>query len=125
MQLSTSFSTFSAFIALLPSAVNAEGGFARTCTGYYVHDDHYLSANCADGSGGFKDSQIDLNLCIANYNGNLVCAENGGYGFSCAGCGIRTGWYMVCGCRDMAGGYVVADLNACVANIFGNLQCSL
>ncbi|KAJ8483397.1 hypothetical protein ONZ45_g14613 [Pleurotus djamor] len=127
MRLSTSLSAFAALIVLFPSnmMVSAAGDFAYSCSGYYVHDNHYLSANCGDGHGGYKDTQIDLNQCIGKSGNNLVCARNGGYAGSCSGCSIRTGWYMTCGCSNTPqGSYLVADLNDCVANINGNLQCA-
>lgn len=61
-------------ISGVPGA-RAAGGFAATCSGFFVRDNHYLQAHCGDGRGGYKDSTIDLNLCIANYNSHLVCAH--------------------------------------------------
>ncbi|KAG9219659.1 hypothetical protein CCMSSC00406_0006019 [Pleurotus cornucopiae] len=112
-------------ISGVPGA-RAAGGFAATCSGFFVRDNHYLQAHCGDGRGGYKDSTIDLNLCIANYNSHLVCAHNGGYGGSCSACGIRTGTYMTCSCRGTPqGSYLIADLNECVANLGGNLACAV
>ncbi|KAF4574296.1 hypothetical protein EYR40_005986 [Pleurotus pulmonarius] len=97
------------FISLLGvSGVHAAGGFAATCSGYFVRDNHFLEANCGDGVGGFKDSTIDLNQCIGNFGQNLVCARNGNYAGSCSGCGIRTGAFMTCGCGGVA---LIADLS--------------
>ncbi|KDQ28652.1 hypothetical protein PLEOSDRAFT_1102691 [Pleurotus ostreatus PC15] len=111
---------------LIVPGVHAAGGFAATCSGYFVRDNHFLQANCGDGVGGFKDSTLDLNLCIGNFGGNLVCARNGGYAGSCSGCGIRTGAFMTCRCGGTPqGSAIVADLNECVANLGGNLACAV
>ncbi|KAF8609768.1 Cyanovirin-N [Ceratobasidium sp. AG-I] len=109
---------FSLFAAV---SVSAGGGFSASCSNYYVSG-YTLTATCGNGSGGTKTTSIDLNRCIANYNGNLACAANGGFGGSCSGCGIRTGAYMICGCRPS--GTPIIDLDSCVANYGGNLACA-
>ena len=53
--------------------VSAGGGFAASCSNYYVQG-YTLTATCGNGSGGTQTSSIDLNRCIANYNSNLACA---------------------------------------------------
>ncbi|QRV73814.1 CVNH domain protein [Ceratobasidium sp. AG-Ba] len=109
--------------AILATPAIAGGGFSASCSGYGVSGTT-LTANCSDGKGGSRWSSIDLNRCIANYNGNLVCAANGGFGGSCSGCGIRTGAYMICGCRGGSNPTPIANLDDCVANYGGNLACA-
>ncbi|CAE6418627.1 unnamed protein product [Rhizoctonia solani] len=121
MQLTTILALVGASV-LSATGVAAAGGFSGSCSGYYISDNHFLVANCGDGSGGRRDSTIDLNQCIANAGGNLVCRAGGNYGASCSGCGIRTGAYMTCGCNGT--GATIADLDQCVANYGGNLACA-
>ncbi|CUA70522.1 hypothetical protein RSOLAG22IIIB_14223 [Rhizoctonia solani] len=113
MRLTTIFALVGTFM-LSATGVVAGGGFSASCSGYYIRDNHFLVANCADGNGGRRDSTLDLNQCIVNAGGRLICQANGGYGASCSGCGIRTGAYMTCECNGT--GATIVDLDQCVAN---------
>ena len=71
------FSTILAAVGFSLSAamsVSAAGGFSGSCSNYYMQGNNVLTATCGNGSGGTQTSSIDLNRCIANYNGNLACA---------------------------------------------------
>ncbi|KAG8721264.1 hypothetical protein FRC08_014625 [Ceratobasidium sp. 394] len=92
------FFLISALAAISAKTVQAGGGFSASCSNWYMSGNTPY-ASCSDGRGGRRDTSIDLNKCIANYGGNLACAPNGGFGASCSGCLIRTGTYMICGCR--------------------------
>ncbi|KAG9124072.1 hypothetical protein FRC07_012968 [Ceratobasidium sp. 392] len=113
----------SALFLLAAPVVIAGGGFSHSCPSFYMRGNNMLYAKCGNGHGGHKDTSIDLNKCIANYNGNLACAKNGGYGGSCSGCLIHTGTYMRCHCGPHNGTPTI-DLNSCVANYDGNLACA-
>ncbi|QRW02750.1 CVNH domain protein [Ceratobasidium sp. AG-Ba] len=109
--------------AISVTPVIAGGGFSASCSGASVSGTT-LTANCGNGNGGSRWSSIDLNQCIANYGGNLVCAKNGGFGGSCSECEIRTGVYMICGCSGGSNPTPIIDLDNCVANYGGNLACA-
>ncbi|KAL4262926.1 Cyanovirin-N superfamily protein [Pleurotus pulmonarius] len=76
-----------------------------------MHDNRYLVAHCADSQGEYKDSTIDLNLCIRNHLGLLLCASGGNYAASCSGCALRSGTSMLCACKGAPEGtHVFVDL---------------
>ncbi|KAG9127687.1 hypothetical protein FRC07_010760, partial [Ceratobasidium sp. 392] len=64
----------SALFFLVAPGVSAGGGFSGSCRSFYMQGNSELKANCGDGHGGWRDTSIDLNRCIANYGGNLACA---------------------------------------------------
>ncbi|KAJ6490812.1 Cyanovirin-N [Mycena sanguinolenta] len=77
--------SYATAILLHTFATQAEsqaGDFSATCSDINL-EGLTLTANCGDGAGGFKDTSIDLNDCIINSGGHLVCQANGNFGFSC------------------------------------------
>ncbi|KAJ8697486.1 hypothetical protein PTI98_004289 [Pleurotus ostreatus] len=66
---------FIATSLLVVPGAHASGDFSATCSGFFVRDNHFLQANCGDGVGGFKDTTLDLNRCIAKSGNSLrrVC----------------------------------------------------
>lgn len=58
------------------ATVQAAGYFGDTCHDWHIRDNTFLDAyQCGDGHGGYKNSELDLNQCIANYGGKLACAN--------------------------------------------------
>lgn len=55
------------------SLVTNYGGFSDSCFDYSLIDTT-LYALCQNGGGGYDSTSVDLNQCIANYDGNLACA---------------------------------------------------
>ncbi|KAH6913657.1 hypothetical protein BKA70DRAFT_728204 [Coprinopsis sp. MPI-PUGE-AT-0042] len=99
----------------------AAGGFAASCSNYFIEGNNFLRASCRNNAGGTTNSAINLNACIGIDPNQLVCRPNGNYAAQgCAGCLIRTGQFMLCSCP---GGNKIADLNACIGNNNGLLVC--
>ncbi|KAH7096530.1 Cyanovirin-N [Auriculariales sp. MPI-PUGE-AT-0066] len=146
-----SASVLSAALLVLAASANARNGFAQSCTGIgLVGSDRSLNlvATCTRLLGGNDGaSQLNLNTCVGNNNGALLCtpegsdycailnqpvthfflvfAGRGGNAFrSCSGCTI-TGSTIGCTCRNIAGGNVTStfDLNTCIGNIDGFMLC--
>ncbi|KAH8705483.1 hypothetical protein BGW36DRAFT_422038 [Talaromyces proteolyticus] len=105
------------------------GGYASTCTGGYLivqsgSEVDFTAYKCGNGKGGYDDSTINLNTCIANVGGNLVFTKNGDYGSSCSGSTV-SGTTLTANCGNGKGGYVSGsiDLNSILCNQGGNLRC--
>ncbi|CCM02471.1 uncharacterized protein FIBRA_04571 [Fibroporia radiculosa] len=116
-----------AAVALIAAPAVLAQGFAATCgsSGSEIVGTTFY-ATCTTDSGAQQSTSINLDNCVANYNGNLACATNGGYGGSCSGCEIVTGvQYMECYCTDDAGQQEasILDLDNCLSNYNGNLAC--
>ncbi|RDW58128.1 hypothetical protein BP6252_13539 [Coleophoma cylindrospora] len=119
---------FISALLAIPASVLA-GDYSKTC-GQYSTDpnDNTVLANCGDGHGGYRDSRMDMNLCLGNSGGTLVAQNNGGYHDTCYACGPlfdgpTTTFSCICG--DGKGGWPVTsiDLNSVLGNIDGYLWC--
>ncbi|KAH7929526.1 Cyanovirin-N [Leucogyrophana mollusca] len=108
------------------SSVVADGGFADTCTDYYINN-ATLIAECTGHNGvGTYLTSINTAYCIADTGGYLECAPNGQYTASCSNCFIESGTtYMLCDCENGSGGdgASIIDLNSCFTNVDGALGC--
>ena len=51
----------------------AAGGFAQSCSNYFIENNNFLRASCRNGAGGTTNSAINLNACIGISGNNLVC----------------------------------------------------
>ncbi|KAH7919312.1 Cyanovirin-N [Leucogyrophana mollusca] len=104
------------------STAIAASGFADSCNNYYVTGtDLYADCLNADSSERYA-TQVDLNYCLANSGGSLVCSEGGSYSYSCSDCGLSSGTYFQCSCQP-SGASTGIDLNNCVGNSNGGLYC--
>ncbi|KAH6628160.1 Cyanovirin-N [Chaetomium tenue] len=115
---------FSTIIPLLtPITLVLGGGFIRSCNKLEISNTHYLYAHCRQNDGGERLTNEDLNLCIANDNGQLVAREGGGYGGSCSHCYI-TGSSMKCDCQSASGKKTTSiDLDPFIGNDDGYMWC--
>ncbi|TFK49859.1 hypothetical protein OE88DRAFT_1736818 [Heliocybe sulcata] len=103
MQLSLTLAVSSLALILQLQATGAN--FASTCTTGYISGDTFHSS-CYNDAGQLVDTSINLNNCVANYDGQLTCVHgNGGYSSTCSGCEIAAGIeYMECYCSNGSGG---------------------
>ncbi|OSX63421.1 hypothetical protein POSPLADRAFT_1138977 [Postia placenta MAD-698-R-SB12] len=78
--------------------------YATTCEDESL-DGQNLVASCTADNGSQQSSTLNLNGCVANYDGDLNCAVNGGFAASCnvGSCGLAGGEYMQCYCRNNQG----------------------
>ncbi|KAK4039555.1 hypothetical protein C8A01DRAFT_16453 [Parachaetomium inaequale] len=58
-----------------------------------------LLCDCAQKNGGWHALRLDLNLCIANDDGNLSPRANGNFGGSCNGFRLDGGKQFRCMCK--------------------------
>ncbi|KAH7924305.1 Cyanovirin-N [Leucogyrophana mollusca] len=110
-------------------------GFAATCTNITLNGavmepttGTTLAAVCEADSGVNVTSSLDLNNCIANYNGTLTCVHSGDFGATCAACDYGIGpLQMVCMCQvenaTLAEMPSVINLDTCISNQNGSLAC--
>ncbi|KZT38596.1 hypothetical protein SISSUDRAFT_1046754 [Sistotremastrum suecicum HHB10207 ss-3] len=97
----------------------------ETCSGSNCK----TTCTCLDVKGTpHSGASINFKSCIANYNGNLACAKNGGYGASCSGCSANAeGVFgqICCTCKDDAKNshFTCLQTNNCVSNWDGSLGC--
>ncbi|KAH7911160.1 Cyanovirin-N [Hygrophoropsis aurantiaca] len=104
------------------STVIAANGFAASCNNYYVTGTD-LFADCLNADSSQRvATQVDLNYCLANNGGTLVCSEGGSYSYSCSNCELASGTYFQCAC-NAGSGTTGIDLNNCVGNSNGGLYC--
>ncbi|KAJ6490808.1 Cyanovirin-N [Mycena sanguinolenta] len=103
-------------------AESQAGDFSATCSNINLAG-LTLTAICGDGAGGFKDTSIDLNDCIINSGGTLLCQANGNFGFSCDEPFFSGGVDLAAFCGP-DGAIASIDLDECVGNFGGNLGSS-
>ncbi|KAH7923041.1 Cyanovirin-N [Leucogyrophana mollusca] len=110
-------------LCIAPSVVLATGDFSRSCPDYSVRG-AILYAVCRRVDGSQVTTQLDLDHCLENGNGKLVCRQNGAYASSCSACSF-SGTTLSCQCRDEESHpqYTSIDLDQCVGNSNGNLVC--
>jgi len=74
-------------IALPTEVAHTAVGFLGSCTDDYVEiraGSMFLSANCRNDRGQAAVVRIDLDDCLSNSNGKLVCSpQNGGFWRTC------------------------------------------
>ncbi|EFJ09177.1 hypothetical protein SELMODRAFT_428273 [Selaginella moellendorffii] len=101
--------------------IEAQCDFSRSCSGI-TYGGSTLIANCVNQAGATVRSQIDLNTCVGNNNGQLDCSS--GYFQSCAGIQY-SGTTVSATCPSVSNQPIFSsrDLNSCVRNSNGNLQC--
>ena len=51
----------------------AAGGFAQSCSNYFIENNNFLRATCRNNAGGTTNSAINLNACIGIDPTQLVC----------------------------------------------------
>ncbi|OBZ69390.1 hypothetical protein A0H81_10615 [Grifola frondosa] len=105
-------------VVLILCAKRALGqGYAATCQNIEYFPEAGLEADCRNDGGNFVFTSLDLDLCVANYDGNLACAHNGAFSASCSGCEL-SGTVLSCTCGNGSGGssFPTLDLNTCIAN---------
>ncbi|KAB5588983.1 hypothetical protein CTheo_7578 [Ceratobasidium theobromae] len=102
------------------NGVQAVGNFGASCVNLSLIGTT-LYGGCKYGNTGrYLGTSIDMNACIANLNGNLVCQNGGNYGAFCTGCSLSGTWIK---CTCGGGGAGTIDLNQCIVNRDGNLAC--
>ncbi|KAK2005538.1 CVNH domain-containing protein [Colletotrichum eremochloae] len=57
---------------LQPKADGYEGNFWQTCNGCRIEGTHIV-CQCATGDGGFKESSLNVDSIVFNWNGYLSC----------------------------------------------------
>ncbi|KAH7910392.1 Cyanovirin-N [Hygrophoropsis aurantiaca] len=125
MQFTSLSIVFSGLFVFATSSAVAYGGFANSCTDYYVTD-ATLIASCTGPDEVVYLTSINTAYCIADTAGSLECAPNGQYTTSCSNCFIESGTtYMLCDCEDGSGGDAasIIDLDSCISNMGGALAC--
>ncbi|KAH7921543.1 Cyanovirin-N [Leucogyrophana mollusca] len=121
MQFTTFQLLASGLLLFGASTALAQSGFADSCDDYYVTGTT-LYANCLnDNDSAYYATEVDLNYCLANDGGSLICEYGGSYSYSCSDCGLASGTYFECDCQDGSGTGI--DLNSCVGNSNGGLYC--
>jgi hypothetical protein len=66
--------TFAAMGGLAGVALAGDGGASETCS--WSMKDNLLTGHCRREDGNkYRDSTMDLNLCLVNSDGNLVAQE--------------------------------------------------
>ncbi|KAK3392491.1 Cyanovirin-N [Sordaria brevicollis] len=111
-------------LSTLSTFVLGDSGFFQSCNNLDISDDHYLYAHCRQNDGGQRLTVEDLNLCIANANGQLVAREGGNYAFSCSHCYISGSAIMKCDCQSASGKRTTSiDLNPFIGNSDGYMWC--
>ncbi|KAG8736917.1 hypothetical protein FRC12_017364 [Ceratobasidium sp. 428] len=145
MHLASHIYTFLSTFLIFLHLANAWGGFHTSCTHINVSGT-LLSARCKNPAGKEHPTSIDLNKCLANYNGFLACARNfnGQYSHSCRNCGVplMTQYMYECKCAPQYANDAInlsaksistavapsltflQTLDECVANYGGNLACA-
>ncbi|EGN95706.1 hypothetical protein SERLA73DRAFT_186886 [Serpula lacrymans var. lacrymans S7.3] len=120
----TAVLTLACFLSL-PVYVISTSGFAASCSNIQLSGS-VLDATCVTDSGSTTATAIDLNNCVANYDGNLACAPSGSYSSSCDDCSLTDTTYLLCSCSgssdggDQPSGY---NLDSCLGNNDGALTC--
>ncbi|KAH7906185.1 Cyanovirin-N [Hygrophoropsis aurantiaca] len=120
------FTTLSLIISGLTifgaSTVLAGNGFTDSCSNYYVTGTD-LYADCLNNdSSATYATQVDLNYCLSNNGGSLICSSGGSYSYTCSNCELASGSYFECSCSGGSGTTGI-DLNSCVGNSNGGLYC--
>ncbi|KAK8005935.1 CVNH domain-containing protein [Apiospora marii] len=64
----------------------------------------FLKANCPDNANNVVCSELPLDACFTDINGQLQPSENGAGLRNCQGCTLQ-GSSMYCQCRDRANNY--------------------
>ncbi|KAH7882515.1 Cyanovirin-N [Phlebopus sp. FC_14] len=103
--------------------VAAASGFADTCSNYGVSGTT-LSADCLQIDQATDSTSLNLDICLVNSNGELLCRSGGDYGASCSGCHL-SGTTFTCSCNNDAHQPVTTsyNLNNCIGNNNGVLVC--
>ncbi|EGN98838.1 hypothetical protein SERLA73DRAFT_181510 [Serpula lacrymans var. lacrymans S7.3] len=116
-----------ASLALFTPSVLTQGGFSSTCDNYYVTGS-VLYADCESVSGTYYATEVDLDYCLANNGGSLICSSGGSYSYTCSGCSLESGTYFGCSacsdCTDCGTSSTGIDLDQCVSNDGGSLSCT-
>ncbi|KAJ3513262.1 hypothetical protein NMY22_g15095 [Coprinellus aureogranulatus] len=73
MQLTSTLAMFAMSALAFTQGAKAAGGFSASCSNYFIENNHFLRATCADGRGGQVNSALDLNACIGIDPTKLVC----------------------------------------------------
>ena len=84
-----------------------------------------LRATCRTSQGQTKEATLNLNDCIANDNGHLICCKGGNFMASSQNVTLQ-GTILRCRSRKIDGSYVDASINldSCIANMEGSLTCT-
>jgi len=103
----------------------ALSGFANTCESISFVGPTTLQAECLNESGNTVFTSINLDSCVGNNNGGLVCSGGGNFANSCQGSSLRGSTDLVSSCRNEAGDFesTSIDLNNCLTNNNGQLGC--
>ncbi|KAL4077904.1 Cyanovirin-N [Scleroderma citrinum] len=116
------FSSISLSLVLVALSTHcAAQNWSESCTNYGL-DGTELDASCRRDDGSYNPTSINLDNCIGNNNGVLVCG--GDYSASCSGCSM-SGTTLDCTCREDSGTEhgTSVNLDDCVTNNNGNLSC--
>ncbi|OSX63416.1 hypothetical protein POSPLADRAFT_1139039 [Postia placenta MAD-698-R-SB12] len=112
-------------VALYLPIVSAN--YADTCQDEYVTGID-LVATCTTDDGSQVSSTLNLDNCVANYDGDLNCVPNGGFSASCdvASCVLTGPEYLECYCDNGQGGQTasIVDLGPS-CHICGGAFCSV
>ncbi|KAH7909425.1 Cyanovirin-N [Hygrophoropsis aurantiaca] len=108
-------------LAIAPSVL--AGGFASSCSNYGVSGGE-LYGTCRRDDGSTGSTEINLNGCLVNSNGQVGCRKGGDYAATCSDCSF-SGTTYTCECTndDHKPVRSSVNLNDCITNDNGNLTC--
>ncbi|KAM7185750.1 Cyanovirin-N [Naviculisporaceae sp. PSN 640] len=86
-----------------PSLVDKRS-YVGSCNSCTIVNNVALRCNCRNEGGGWIWSDLDLNKCLANANGQLDWRLNGGFGGSCRGYLLSGGQHFQTQCTTYPGG---------------------
>lgn len=83
-----------------------------------------LTASCADDSGLYASTSLDLDKHVRNYNGELRCSTSGSYSDTCSNTTLSDGHVLNSFCYNEASELTESslDLDCCVTNNGGSLS---
>lgn len=119
------FSLFVFFI--LPAAASDIEGFSKNCKIPNLHEGSKLQSQCYDDCSaccGIYNTEIDLNNCIGNDNGDLLTSM-GGYMTDCNDCYLENDYILTCTCMDehQSPRHPTLDIRTVLVNTCGRLAC--
>ncbi|KAK3936196.1 hypothetical protein QBC46DRAFT_345875 [Diplogelasinospora grovesii] len=118
---------FAVFLFLAGLVPAADDNF-KGCLLCGFWDNSRLQAVCNGPGSTIIASELDLNNCISDDDGQLIAADDGHYNGSCSYCSAK--WtdslYLTCSCANNHSQMVIAtlDLYNIVDNIDGYLSCN-
>ena len=120
------------FLTLLISlaTVHADGDFTATCSRLKLdYPSYVLTAECKRTDASTVTSTLNLNNCLVNQGGGLLCRPGGGFSGTCdisndlTDTSVITGTCALRTNNKNVNSYTSFDLNDCIGNHDGVLAC--